>query len=201
MCYSMAERLDIVIFGASGYTGKFCIEAVHKLSKSKGKSLTWGVSGRSETKLKDSLAEIQSKIGIMFNFISTMRDLNYKFLGEDLGSIPVIIADVQDYDSLSKMASGARIIINTTGPYRFYGEPVIKACIENGTHQVDVSGEPQYMESIQLKYHTAAQEKGIYIVSACGFDSIPADLGVVYLQKQFEGKNWSHDSIKLLFCF
>lgn len=85
------------------------------------------------------------------------------------------------------MTGRARVIINCCGPYRFYGEPVIKACLETGTHQVDVTGEPEYMETIQLKYNKEAQEKGVYIVSACGFDSIPTDLGIVFLQKKFSG--------------
>lgn len=165
----MARRLDIILFGASGFTGKYCIGEIHRLSKANGKSLTWGIAGRSEAKLKEALSESQEKIG------------------QDLSSTPIIIADVKDYESLTKMTAQARVVINCCGPYRFFGEPVIKACIETGTHQVDVTGEPQYMESVQLNYHKAAQEKGIYIVSSCGFDSIPADLGVVFLQKNFEG--------------
>lgn len=165
----MANRLDIVLFGASGFTGKYCVGEVHKLSKSNGRSLTWGIAGRSEEKLKEVMSEYQKKIG------------------EDLSSIPIIIADVKDHDSLKRMTARAKVIINCCGPYRFFGEPVIKACLETGTHQVDVTGEPQYMESMQLNYHKAAQEKGIYLVSACGFDSIPADLGIVFLQKNFEG--------------
>lgn len=77
--------------------------------------------------------------------------------------------------------------MNCVGPYRLYGEPVVKACIEAGTHQVDVTGEPQYMERMALEYNDQAKEKGAFIVSACGFDSIPADMGVVYLEKRFEG--------------
>lgn len=100
------------------------------------------------------------------------------------------------------MARQARIIINCVGPYRFFGEPVVKACVEEGTHHVDVSGEPQYIEAMALKYHKQAEEKGIYIISACGFDSIPSDLGVVFLQKEFNGtvnsaetylKTWTED--------
>jgi len=165
----MADRLDIVLFGASGFTGKYCIGEVHQLAKANGRSLTWGIAGRSEAKLKEALAEYQKKTD------------------EHLSSVPLIIADVKDYDSLKAMTGRAKVIINCCGPYRFFGEPVIKACIETGTHQVDVTGEPQYMESIQLNYHKAAQEKGVYIVSACGFDSIPADLGVLFLQKNFQG--------------
>lgn len=80
------------------------------------------------------------------------------------------------------------MLINCVGPYGLYGEPVVEACIAAGTHYVDVSGEPAFMEGIQLKYNQAAEDKGVYIISACGFDSIPADLGSVYLEKKFVGQ-------------
>lgn len=81
----------------------------------------------------------------------------------------------------------SKVLVNCVGPYRLYGEPVVKACIEAGTHQVDVTGEPQYMERMAHEYNDKAKEKKTFIVSACGFDSIPADMGVVYLEKHFEG--------------
>lgn len=109
------------------------------------------------------------------------------YAGKDLSKTPLIIADVNDVQSLANMAMQARIIINTCGPYKFFGEPVVKACVENGCHHVDVSGEPFFIENMQLKYHEEAQKKGVYIISACGFDSVPADLGLMYLRSQFEG--------------
>ncbi|KRT79281.1 hypothetical protein AMK59_6690 [Oryctes borbonicus] len=166
---SSENRLDIVIFGATGFTGKRTIPQLTKLLKSDNLSLTWGVAGRSEEKLKSALLEMQQKTG------------------EDYSKIPVIIADIDDKESIEKMTAAARMIINTVGPYRFYGERVVEACVKSGTHHVDVSGEPQYMENMELKYHKAAKEKGIYLVSACGFDSIPADMGVIFMQKNFEG--------------
>lgn len=108
-------------------------------------------------------------------------------------------ADIDDMESLERMTASAKIIINAVGPYRFYGERVIQACIKSGTHHVDVSGEPQFMETMQLKYHDVAKEKGIYIISACGFDSIPADLGAVFLQKNFEG-NFDIYSLLIILC-
>jgi short subunit dehydrogenase-like uncharacterized protein len=165
----MARELDIIIFGATGFTGKHTVPLVSKLAKTKSRDLTWGVAGRSEKKLKDLLGQCEKETEI------------------SLAHIPTIVADVQDEKSLKEMARKARIVINCCGPYRFFGEPVVKACVEEGTHHVDVSGEPQYMEKMQLKYHSAAQEKGVYIVSACGLDSIPCDLGVVFLQQNFTG--------------
>ncbi|XP_055613557.1 saccharopine dehydrogenase-like oxidoreductase isoform X2 [Uranotaenia lowii] len=85
------------------------------------------------------------------------------------------------------MAQQCRVVVNCCGPYRLYGEPVIQACLEAETNHVDVSGEPQFLEGMQLKYHEAAAEKGIYLISACGFDSIPADMGTVFLEQQFDG--------------
>uniref|UniRef100_A0A1B6HJK4 Saccharopine dehydrogenase NADP binding domain-containing protein n=2 Tax=Homalodisca liturata TaxID=320908 RepID=A0A1B6HJK4_9HEMI len=162
------SRLDVIIFGATGYTGKVAVQQILKLVKEK--HLSWGVAGRSVTKLKEVLTEVSEKTG------------------ENLEDVPVMAADVSDYKSLSEMAVRAKVVVNCVGPYRFYGEPVVKACIENGAHHVDVSGEPQYMERMQLEYNKAAEEKGVYVVSACGFDSIPADMGLIHFIEQFKGE-------------
>lgn len=166
----MVSRLDLIIFGASGFTGKHTIPYVYKLAKVSERALTWGVAGRSEQKLKCILEETAKQLDTNFD------------------NIPIITADVEDEKSLKKMAERAKIVINCCGPYRFCGETVVKACIDAGTHQVDISAEPQHMESIQVKYHKAAEEKGVYVISACGFDSIPTDLGVLFLEENFEGR-------------
>ncbi|KAJ3664650.1 hypothetical protein Zmor_000202 [Zophobas morio] len=92
------------------------------------------------------------------------------------------------------MAKQARIVLNCCGPYRFYGEPVVKACIDEQTHYhrlpphyVDVSGQPQFMEEMQLKYSEKTRQQGVYVISGCGIDSVPSDLGVVFLQRKFQG--------------
>lgn len=81
-----------------------------------------------------------------------------------------------------------QIVLNCCGPYRFYGEIVVKSCIAAGTHHVDISGEPQYIDKMQLDYHDLAQGKSVYVVSACANESIPAEMGVVYAEKNFPGK-------------
>lgn len=160
-----SEKLDVIIFGASGYTGKYTVfEAVKVLD-----GLKWGIAGRNKEKLENVLKEMGEKAKT------------------DLSKIPIVIADVNDEKSLTEMTARAKVIVNCCGPYRFFGEQVVKACIETSTNHVDVSGEPQYMETMQLKYNEQAREKGIYIISACGFDSIPADMGIVYLQEKFDG--------------
>lgn len=77
-----------------------------------------------------------------------------------------------------KMCSSAKVCINCVGPFRYYGEPVVKACIANKTHYVDVCGEPEFMTRILAGYDAKARAAGSVIVVACGFDSVPADLGV-----------------------
>ncbi|KAK9871270.1 hypothetical protein WA026_011540 [Henosepilachna vigintioctopunctata] len=166
----MAEKLDIILFGVTGFTGKHALYYLHKFAVAKGRNLTWGVAGRNETKIKTIMTDLEQKTG----------DAN-------VSKVPIIISDLSDVQSIQNMASRAKLIINCCGPYRFFGETVVKACVEAGTHHVDVSGEPYFMEKMQLDYNKMAEEKGVYIVSACGLDSIPCDMGAVFLQKKFEG--------------
>lgn len=159
-----SDRLDIVIFGATGYTGKYVVKDAVKFSKEQ--KIKFGVAGRRKEALEAVIKEFAS----------------------DIDDVPIILADIKDEESLTKMTKQAKVIISCCGPYRFYGEPVVKACIATHTHYIDVSGEPQFIERMQLEYNTAAQEAGVYIVSACGFDSIPADMGIIFTQQKFGGE-------------
>jgi len=161
------SRYDLVIYGASGFTGQYVVEYVHRAAVEHG--LSWAVAGRSEGKLLAVL------------------DRAGKAVAADLSTIPVIIADSSDTSSLLGMAAQAKVVLNCVGPYRFFGEPVVEACVEGGAHHVDISGEPQYLEKMQLKYHQKALENGVYVVGACGFDSIPADLGQVCVRNEMAG--------------
>jgi len=161
---------DIVIFGATGFTGQFVVEELAQvLASDDAPKLTWAVAGRNEGKLKKVLESAAAATGI-----------------SSVTSIPVVIADIADQNSIDQMCKNARLVLNCVGPYRFYGEQVVKACVEHGAHHVDISGEPYYLEKMQLDYHEEARKKGIYIIGACGFDSIPCELGLVFCQKQFE---------------
>nr|XP_019546511.2 saccharopine dehydrogenase-like oxidoreductase [Aedes albopictus] len=162
---SVARKLDVIIFGATGFTGKYTVfEGIKLLA-----DMNWGVAGRNRSKLEETLAEMGQKANT------------------DLSHIPIVMADVGDRKSLVQMARDCSVVVNCCGPYRLFGEPVIQACLEAGTHHVDVSGEPQFLEGMQLKYHEEAKAKGVYLISACGFDSIPADMGTVFLEQQFDG--------------
>ncbi|CAG0914768.1 unnamed protein product [Notodromas monacha] len=170
---------DLVVFGASGFTGHYVVREILKMKKQANYSaLKWAVAGRNGSKIKETLASVS---------VST---------GEDLSKVPILIADVKDASSLEKMAEKAEVVVNVVGPnyvshcsfqYRFFGEPVVKACVEKGASHVDISGEAQYLERMQLEYHKKALDKQVYVVGACGFDSIPVEMGIIHLRDNFGG--------------
>ncbi|KAF4083770.1 hypothetical protein AMELA_G00120370 [Ameiurus melas] len=169
---SSPRPYQLIVFGASGFTGRFVVEEVARSSAEvPGGKLTWAIAGRSRDKLEKVLQETADQLG----------------KPELQSEVEIIVADVSEPDSLAAMCKLGQVILNCVGPYRFYGEPVVKACVENGAHCVDISGEPQFLESMQLNYDSAAADGGVYIVGSCGFDSIPADMGVIYIRDQFKG--------------
>ncbi|GAB1285781.1 Saccharopine dehydrogenase-like oxidoreductase [Apodemus speciosus] len=164
----------LVVFGASGFTGQFVTEEVarEQMASEQSSRLPWAVAGRSKEKLQQVLEKAATKLG-------------RATLSSEVG---VIICDISNPASLDEMAKQTTLVLNCVGPYRFYGEPVVKACIENGTSCIDICGEPQrFLELMHAKYHEKAAEKGVYIIGSSGFDSIPADLGVLYTRKQMNG--------------
>lgn len=120
-----ATRLDFVVFGATGFTGKHVLKSILEITRKSQPGLTWGVAGRNKERLEKVVAEFEKSNKI------------------EPTNAPIIIADVQDEDSLNAMAAQARVVLNCCGPFRFFGEPVVKACVANGANHVDVSGEPQ----------------------------------------------------------
>ncbi|XP_069549858.1 saccharopine dehydrogenase-like oxidoreductase [Brachyistius frenatus] len=169
---SPGRPYHLVIFGASGFTGQFVVEEVARtVSEGPKGNLKWAVAGRSKQKLEKVLEQAAA--------VLSKPELRTE--------VDIIVADVGELDSLAAMCKQAVIVLNCVGPYRFYGEPVVKACVENGAHHIDISGEPQFLEGMQLNYDSQAADKGVYIIGSCGFDSIPADMGVLYTRDQFKG--------------
>lgn len=164
----MADRpYDIVIYGASGFTGQFA--AVEAARACKGKKIA--LAGRTKSKLEAVIQRIDKELG-----------------GDcDVKSIGIVIADSKSDDSILEMCRQAKVIVNCVGPFRWYGEQVVRACVQMSTNYVDITGEPEFMQTCQIKYHEEAKERGIHIVSACGFDSIPADMGLEILREEFPG--------------
>jgi short subunit dehydrogenase-like uncharacterized protein len=159
----MARRPhDIVVFGASGFTGEWIAVALARAAADSG-GFTFAIAGRDRTKLASVVQRISREVP-----------------GFDASALPVVIADVRDAASLAAMTSAARVVISAAGPFRFLGEPVVQACIASGTDYCDITGEPEFMERIELKYDAAAKAAGIVIVSSCGFDSVPSDVGAIF---------------------
>jgi short subunit dehydrogenase-like uncharacterized protein len=151
---------DVIVYGATGFTGRLVAE--HMLSKyGVGESTNWAIAGRSRGKLE----AIRKEIGAP-------------------DTLPLVVADASDPDSLLAMAKSTKSVITTVGPYQLYGEGLVAACAEAGTDYVDLCGEPAWMAEMIAKYDARAKASGARIVFSCGFDSIPFDLGVVFLQRQ-----------------
>jgi short subunit dehydrogenase-like uncharacterized protein len=117
---------------------------------------------------------------VWFNFVQELERIK----GAEACLPDIVIADVNDKESLSKAFSPAKTVLNCTGPYRFLGEAVVEACLDSHCDYLDICGEPQFMESCFLKYNSAAKEKGLKIIHACAFDNVPADLGVLFVSRQ-----------------
>jgi len=153
--------LDLIVWGATGFTGRLVVEYLLK-RYGVDQSLYWAIAGRSQTKLDALKAE----------------------LGESASGLTVLTADSHNRESLQALVRQARVIITTVGPYAKYGSELVAACVESGTHYCDLAGEPQWMRKMIDQYEAAARISGARIVHACGFDSIPSDIGVYYLQQE-----------------
>jgi len=148
---------DVVVYGSTGYTGRLVAEY---FARAYPEGLNWAMAGRSQAKLEAVRAEIGAP-----------------------ADTPLIIADASDPGSLKAMAESASVVITTVGPYQLYGAPLVKACADAGTDYVDLCGEPAWMRDVIRDYSAAAKASGARIVLSCGFDSIPFDMGVLFLQQ------------------
>jgi short subunit dehydrogenase-like uncharacterized protein len=149
---------DVVVVGATGFTGGLTAEY---LAANAPSGLRWALAGRSKTKL-DAVRERLAS--------SAEPD--------------ILEVDVTDPGSVAKVAEAARVLITTVGPYLQHGEPFVAACAAAGTDYLDLTGEPEFVDRMYLAHHEAAERSGARILHACGFDSIPHDLGVQFTVDQ-----------------
>jgi len=156
-----AREFDIVVYGATGYTGRLVAEYLATHYASGSGAPKWAMAGRSDAKL----AEVRDLIGAP-------------------AKTQLVIADADDPMSLTAMAERARVVLTTVGPYQLYGEPLVAACAAAGTDYADLCGEPAWMRAMIDAYDAAAKASGARICFSSGFDSIPFDLGVLMLQEQ-----------------
>ncbi len=163
----MNREFDIVLWGATGFTGKLVAEYLATKYRCDGTQLSWAIAGRSEEKLnllKNSLKSIDPKA----------ESLSY------------ILADTNNPSTLQKLTRRTQVVCTTVGPYNLYGKDLLKACLEEQTHYCDLTGEPNFIRYSIDTFHKQAKEKKIQIVHSCGYDSIPSDLGTLFLQKEAE---------------
>lgn len=158
----MASRdFDIVVYGATGFTGRLVAEYLAHHYKGRKDAPKWAMAGRS----LDKLAEVCGLIGAS-------------------PETPLIVADASDPASLDKMAQSTKVVLTTVGPYQLYGSELVAACVRAGTAYADLCGEPGWMREMIDEHEAAAKASGARITFSCGFDSIPFDLGVLFLQAE-----------------
>ena len=154
------KSFDVVIYGATGFTGKLVVEYMQE-KYGNDEDVSWAIAGRSKEKL-----------------IAVSEDLK-------VGSnVPHLLVDSNDTDSIVSMVQQAKCVLTTVGPYQLYGANILQQCVIHGVDYVDLCGEPGWMHEMINEHAEQAKETGARIVFSCGFDSIPFDLGVYFLQKE-----------------
>jgi short subunit dehydrogenase-like uncharacterized protein len=160
------RHYDLVLFGASGYTGRLVAEVLHAATQgpdARARRLRWALAGRQPARL------------------AAVRDA----IGAGPG-LPLLVADAHDAAALASLARRARVVVTTVGPYQRHGEALVTACAEAGADYLDLCGEPLWMARMIERLQPVAARSGARIVFSCGFDSVPFDLGVLVLQQAMQ---------------
>jgi short subunit dehydrogenase-like uncharacterized protein len=160
------REFDVIVQGATGFTGQLVAEYLLR-QYGTGGSLRWALAGRSEAKLQQ------------------LRDA----LGASASDLEVIVADSLDTAALQELAARTRVVLTTVGPYALYGSDLVAACVNAGTHYCDLAGEVHWIRQMIDLHHDRAQQTGARIVHCCGFDSVPMDIGVWFLQNAVHEKH------------
>lgn len=152
----MTDReFDVVLFGATGFTGGLTADYLAARAAQDGSTVRWAIAGRNLAKLE----AVRDRLG---------------------GDVALLVADAGDPASLARVAGSTKVVATTVGPYIRYGEPLVAACAAAGTDYVDLTGEPEFVDTMYLRHHDTAVASGARLVHACGFDSIPHDLGAQF---------------------
>ena len=154
------RKYDLVIWGATSFTGKLVTE--YLFNKYGSSKIKWAIAGRNLDKLKKIRSEVADE------------------------KIPMFIADSFDEESLSKFVKKTKVVCSTVGPYSLYGTKLVKLCVENNTNYCDITGEAHWIRNLIDQFHEEAKSKKIKIVNSCGFDSIPSDMGVYFIQNDIK---------------
>ncbi|MFM7121276.1 MAG: saccharopine dehydrogenase family protein, partial [Gammaproteobacteria bacterium] len=161
-----AREFDVLVWGASGFTGRLVAEYLLATYGADG-PVRWALAGRSEPRL------------------TAVRDA----LGPQAASLPIRVAAIDDPAGLAALVASTRVVCTTVGPYALYGSPLVAACVAEGTHCCDLTGEVHWMRRMIDQHHDAARASGARIVHTCGFDSIPSDIGTWHLQETLRARH------------
>ena len=160
---------DIIVFGATGFTGKLVVEYLIEHYGVNNELFTWAIAGRNEDKIKKVIETLAAK-------------------NDQIKKIKFFIADSFDEESLDHLSKSAKLVISTVGPYIKYGKNLVSHCAHNGTHYCDLTGEVPFIRESIDAYDKVAKKNECRIIHSCGFDSIPSDLGVLFLQSEAKKK-------------
>jgi short subunit dehydrogenase-like uncharacterized protein len=178
---SESREFEIIVWGASGFTGRLTAEYLLQ-HHGAGRDLRWALGGRNQAKLE------------------RVRDELAKQCGVDASTLPIVVGDSDDEVFLAELAARTKVICTTVGPYAKYGSKLVAACAAAGTHYCDLTGEVHWMQRMIESHEDAARASGARIVFNCGFDCIPSDLGVYFLQREMrerEGVPCSHVQLRV----
>ncbi len=151
------NKFDIIVYGATSFVGQIVTRYMHE--QFADGSIKWAIAGRSLSKLE----QVRDAVG--------------------LSDIELIVADAADEEALRQMCAQTKVVMSTVGPYALYGDLLVSVCAKTGTDYCDLTGEPQWIRKMQLRHEADAVKSGAKIVNCCGFDSIPSDMGVHFLQR------------------
>ena len=162
---SKNREFGVIVYGATGYTGRLVCEYLSN-QYGVGGDVSWAMAGRSQ----DKLEQVRDEMGIS-------------------PDVALVVADASSSESMDELASKTSVILTTVGPYQLYGSDLVRACAEAGSDYVDLCGEPGWMHEMIGQYEATAKASGARIVFSCGFDSVPFDLGVLFLQQEAQKRH------------
>ena len=154
------KQFDLIVFGATSFVGQILVQYLWKRHGLDGE-VKWAIAGRDSAKL----------------------DVLKNRLGERARDLPLLLANASNEAELQALCAQTRVVVSTVGPYALYGSPLVKVCAETGTDYCDLTGEVQWIARMIEQHEETARQTGARIVHCCGFDSIPSDLGVYFLQQ------------------
>ena len=158
-----AKPFDVIVFGATGFTGRQAVRAlVHRAAR---KPLRWAIAGRNEERLRAVIREM---------------------VPPTAAQPGIVIADAEELDSLQTLAAQTAVLLNLAGPYALTGEAVVQACIAQGTHHLDLSGETFWVRQLIERHHRAAQRAKVKIIACCGYEALPFDLATLWAAHQLQ---------------